>query len=97
MVKKLKQIIPVVGKNGLRDGTSWFCVESGPTSTQEVREAFDDAFLNCVSQIVEDGSSYWVFVDMGRQCSLLEIADQQIKRDGWNVKYNVPIWQQGTF
>ena len=77
-------------------GTSWFYVESGPKTTEEVREAFDHAFRNCVTQIVEHESSYWIFVDMGRQCRLLELADQQIKGDGfivngWNVKYNVPI------
>ena len=77
-------------------GTCWFYVESGPTSTEEVREIFDHAFLDSVSQIVEHESSYWIFIDMGRQCRLLELADQQIKGDGliingWNVKYNVPI------
>lgn len=86
----------------MEPGTSWFYVENGPTSTKEVREAFDDVFLNCVTLIVEHESSYWIFVDMGRQCRLLELADQQIKGDGfivngWNVKYNVPIWQQKTF
>jgi len=76
-------------------GTSWFYVNSGPKSTEEVREAFDHAFLNCVSQIVEEEGSFWIFVDMGRQCMLLSLADERIKGNGfivngWNVTYNVP-------
>jgi hypothetical protein len=47
-------------------GTSWFYVESGPNSTEEVREAFDHAFLNSVNLIVEEKGSFWVLVDMGR-------------------------------
>lgn len=76
-------------------GTSWFYVESGPTSTEEVREEFDHAFRNCVSQIVEDEGSFWIFVDMGRQCMLLSLANERIKGNGfvvngWNVTYGVP-------
>ena len=71
-------------------------MESGPNSTEEVREAFDHAFLNCVSQIVEQEGSFWIFVDMGRQCMLLSFADEKIKGDGfvvngWNVTYDVPV------
>jgi len=76
-------------------GTSWFYVESGPKTTDEVKEAFDNAFLNCVSQIVEQKGSFWVFVDMGRQCMMLSLADEKIKEggfivNGWNVTYAVP-------
>jgi len=79
----------------MEPGTSWFYIERGPKTTEEVREAFDDVFLNCVSTVVEHRPSYWVFVDMGRQCSLLAIADEQIKKDGfivngWVVTYDVP-------
>lgn len=52
-------------------GTAWFYIESA-SSTEEVREVFDAIFLNSVSQIVEKDGSYWIFVDMGRSCSLLE-------------------------
>jgi hypothetical protein len=60
-----------------------------------VREAFDYAFRNCVSQIVEKEGSFWVFVDMGRQCMLLSLADEKIKEgdfivNGWNVTYGMP-------
>ena len=76
-------------------GTSWFYVESGPNSTEEVREAFDHAFLNSVNLIVEEKGSFWVLVDMGRECMLLSLADEKIKGDGfvvngWNVTYAVP-------
>lgn len=80
----------------MEPGTSWFYIERGPKTTEEVQEAFDYVFLNSVSKIVEDDTSYWVFVDMGRQCSLLCMADEQIKKDGfflvngWNVTYGVP-------
>jgi len=79
----------------MEPGTSWFYVKQGPRCTEEVREAFDYAFRNSVSQIVEHKGSFWVFVDMGRQCLLLELADEQIKRDGfivngWKVTYGVP-------
>ena len=75
----------------MQPGTYWFYIEHGPTCTKEVKEAFDNIFLNCVSQIVEHDSSYWVFVDMGRQCWLLEEAHKKIKTNyfqvnGWNVK-----------
>lgn len=76
-------------------GTCWFYVEQGPKTTEEVREAFDNAFLNCVSQIVEHEGSFWVLVDMGRQCMMLTLADEKIKSGGlivnsWNVTYGVP-------
>ena len=80
----------------MEPGTSWFYIERGPKTTEDVQEAFDHVFLNCVSKIMEHGPSYWVFVDMGRQCSLLAIADEQIKKDGfflvngWTVTYGVP-------
>jgi len=72
-------------------GTAWFYIEQGPTSIEQVREVFDNAFLNSVSQIVNTGPSYWVFVDMGRQCWLLEEARKQIEKNtfqlnGWNIK-----------
>jgi hypothetical protein len=76
-------------------GTSWFYIKSGPNDTEEVREAFDYAFRNCVSQIVEKEGSFWVFVDMGRQCMLLSLADEKIKANsfivnGWSVTYGIP-------
>ena len=76
-------------------GTSWFYIKNGPNDTEEVREAFDYAFRNCVSQIVEKEGSFWIFVDMGRQCRLLSLADEKIKGDGfivngWNVTYAIP-------
>ena len=76
-------------------GTSWFYIKSGPTDTEEVRDAFEYAFRNCVSQIVEKEGSFWVFVDMGRQCRLLALADEKIKGDGfivngWSVTYGMP-------
>ena len=79
----------------MEPGTSWFYIECGPKTTEEVREAFEYVFLNCVSKIVENGQSYWVFIDMGRQCYMLEEADKYIKGDGlivngWNVTYGVP-------
>ena len=67
----------------MEPGTSRFYVE-GPTSVEEVREAFDKVFLNCVSMIVED-TSYWVYVDMGRQCLLLEEADKKINGEGFTI------------
>jgi hypothetical protein len=80
----------------MEPGMSWFYIEHGPKTTEDVKEAFDHVFLNCVAKIVEHGPSYWVFVDMGRQCNLLAMADEQIKKDkffivnGWNVTYGVP-------
>ena len=76
-------------------GTSWFYIKSGPYDTEEVREAFDYAFLNCVTHIVEKEGSFWVFVDMGRQCQLLTLADEKIKEggfivNGWSVTYGMP-------
>ena len=78
-----------------KPGTSWFYIESGPSDTNEVREAFDYAFRDCVTLIVEKEGSFWVFVDMGRQCMLLSLADEKIKKDefivnGWNVTYGIP-------
>ena len=75
----------------MEPGTSRFYLE-GPTSTEEVREAFDKVFLNCISMIEEQGTSYWVYVDMGRQCLLLEEADKKINGEGfivngWKVTY----------
>ncbi len=72
-------------------GTSRFYVE-GPTSMEEVREAFDNVFLNCVTLIVQEGITYWVYVEMGRQCLLLEEADKKINGkgfmvNGWKVTY----------
>ena len=67
----------------MEPGTARFYVE-GP-STEEVREAFDAVFLNCVSMIVEQDTSYWVYVDMGRQCLLLEEADKKINGEGFTV------------
>lgn len=64
-------------------GTTWYYVE-GPTSV-EVREAFDNVFLNCVSMIEEQDTSYWVYVDMGRQCLLLEEADKKINGEGFTI------------
>ena len=76
-------------------GTSWFYIKNGPQDTEEVREAFEYAFRNCVTQIVEREGSFWVFVDMGRQCRLLSLADEKIKGDGfivngWSVTYGIP-------
>ena len=82
--------------NIMEPGTSWFYMERGPKTTEDVKDAFDHVFLNCVSKIVEHGPSYWVFVDMGRQCSLLAMADEKIKKygffivNGWSVTYGVP-------
>jgi len=75
----------------MEPGTAWFYIESGPTSTEMVREAFDMEFLNCVTQIVEEEGSYWVFVDMGRSCLLLEKAIEKLQKDeliihGWKIK-----------
>jgi hypothetical protein len=76
-------------------GTSWFYIESGPNDTEEVRDAFNYAFQDCVSVIMEEKGSFWVFVDMGRKCMLLSLADEKIKGDGfivngWNVTYGIP-------
>ena len=68
----------------MEPGTSRFYME-GHTTTEEVREAFDKVFRNCVSMIEEQGSSYWIYVDMGRQCSLLEEADKKINGEGFTV------------
>ena len=65
-------------------GTAWYYVE-GPTSVEEVREAFDNVFLNCVTMIEEQDTSYWVYVDMGRQCLLLEEADKKINGEGFTI------------
>ena len=75
----------------MEPGTSRFYVE-GPISTEEVREAFDNVFLNCVTLIVREVTTYWVYVDMGRQCLLLEEADKKIHGEGfmvngWKVTY----------
>jgi hypothetical protein len=75
----------------MEPGTSRFYVE-GPLTSEEVRNAFDDVFLNCVTLIVQERNTYWVYVDMGRQCLLLEEADQKIKGkgfivNGWKVTY----------
>lgn len=75
----------------MEPGTSRFYVE-GPISTEEVREAFDNVFLNCVTLIVQEVTTYWVYVDMGRQCLLLEEADKKINGEGfmvngWKVTY----------
>lgn len=68
----------------MEPGTARFYVE-GPLTTTEVREAFDKVFLNCVTLIVQEGITYWVYVDMGRQCGMLEEADKKIKGEGFTV------------
>lgn len=68
----------------MEPGTARFYVK-GPTTTTEVREAFDKVFLNCVTLIVQEGTTYWVYVDMGRQCGMLTIADEQINGEGFTV------------
>ena len=68
----------------MEPGTAWYYLE-GPTSVEEVREAFDKVFLNCVSMIEEHDNAYRVYVDMGRQCGMLAIVDEQIRGDGFTV------------
>ena len=75
--------------------SAWFYIESGPTNTEMVKDAFDHIFLNSVSQIVEQEGSYWIFVDMGRTCRLLgevihEIETSGLTINGWNVKLDIP-------
>ena len=65
-------------------GTAWYYVE-GPTSTEEVREAFDAVFLNCVTMIEEQENAYRVYIDMGRQCAMLKVADDQINGKGFTI------------
>jgi hypothetical protein len=65
-------------------GTAWYYVE-GPTSTEEVREAFDAVFLNCVTMIEECENAYRVYIDMGRQCGMLKVADDQINGKGFTI------------
>ncbi len=57
---------------------AWYYVV-GPTSVEEVRDAFDKVFLNGVS-IVEEQGIFWVFVDMGMKVDLKEEF-----KNGWNV------------
>lgn len=68
----------------MEPGTSRFYLE-GPSTTEEVREAFDNVFLNSVTLIVQERNTFWVYVDMGRQCWMLEEADKKIKGEGFTV------------
>ena len=71
----------------MEPGTAWYYVE-GPTSTEEVREAFDAVFLNCVTMIEEQENAYRVYVDMGRQCGMLKVADGKgFTINGWKVTH----------
>lgn len=68
----------------MEPGTSRFYLE-GPATTEEVREAFDEVFLNSVTLIVQERNTFWVYVDMGRQCWMLEEADKKINGEGFTV------------
>ena len=68
----------------MEPGTAWYYVE-GPTSTEEVQEAFDAVFLNCVTMIEEQENAYRVYIDMGRQCGMLKVADDQINGKGFAI------------
>ena len=68
----------------MEPGTARFYLE-GPATTEEVRDAFDDVFRNSVTLIVQERNTFWVYVDMGRQCWMLQEADKKIKGEGFSV------------
>ena len=84
---KIDMVFYEIGKMA---GTEWFYIENGPTSTEMVKDTFDQLYLNCVSHIIEQDGKYWVFVDMGRSCSLLA---KECIIPGWKIYRNTP-WQQ---